>query len=322
MTEKYTQSRARAFRECPRKHALSYVGGWKPTRVSEALRFGTLYHLGMEAWWKTDGTLADALAAVAGKGIDPFEQAKVDELLVAYDARWHEDRALYEVIGIEVPFECPLLNPETWRPSRTWTLAGKIDGIVRRKSDGAVCILEHKSSSESIDDPTDPFWAKLALDAQLSCYVVGAESLGHTVTDILYDVVGRPMQRPLLATPEEKRSYKKDGTLYANQRDKDETPEEYRGRVNAALAEAPHRYFRRQWVPRMESQVKEFLYDSWMHASMMRESARTGQAPKNVDACHRFGECPFWTCCSTGSKPEDFPEMYVRTATVNPELEV
>ena len=46
-----TSSRMRAFRDCPRLHRYLYVEGWRPVRDSEALRFGTLFHLGLEAWW-------------------------------------------------------------------------------------------------------------------------------------------------------------------------------------------------------------------------------------------------------------------------------
>ena len=44
-----TSSRMRAFRDCPRLHRYLYVEGWRPVRDSEALRFGTLFHLGLDA---------------------------------------------------------------------------------------------------------------------------------------------------------------------------------------------------------------------------------------------------------------------------------
>lgn len=321
-----TSSRMRAFRECARLHRLRYVDGWRAVRESEALRFGTLFHRGLEAWWTAHaagdaaGALAAALAMIGSRAEDSFEQAKVEELLSGYDAAWGDDASAYEVLGVEVPFEAPLLNPETWRASATWRLAGKIDLLLRRRSDGRVLVCEHKTTSDAIEDPAAPYWARLQMDAQISAYVVGAEALGHQVTDILYDVALRPGLRPLLATPPESRKYRKDGGLYAGQREVDETPDEYRARVRAAVSESSGRHFQRRVIPRTEGQIRDFLADAWMQARAMRDSERLGLAPRNPDACHRFGQCAFWSACSSGLSPAEFPGQFTRHDDVNPEL--
>jgi hypothetical protein len=326
-----TSSRMRAFRDCARLHRLKYVEGWRPVRESEALRFGTLFHRGLEAWWTTiqalaagDSTeerpLASALRDVAGRAADLYEQAKVEELLRGYDAAWRDEAAAYEVLGVEVPFEARLLNPETWRPSSSWRLAGKVDLILRRRSDGRVLVCEHKTTTDAIEDPAASYWARLQMDHQISAYVIGAEALGREVAEILYDVAERPGLQPLLATPVENRKYRKDGGLYAGQREIDESPEEYRTRIRAAIEAAPGRYFQRRVIPRTESQLRDFLADAWQQAAAMRLSERLGHAPRNPDACHRFGTCAFWQACSTGLAPGDFPTEYERHEDVNPEL--
>jgi hypothetical protein len=326
-----TSSRMRAFRECARLHRLKYVEGWRPLRESEALRFGTLFHRGLEAWWiavqlgaagqpTEQGPLECALRAVASRAADPYEQAKVEELLRGYDAAWSSEAAAYEVVGVEVPFEARLLNPDTWRPSGAWRLAGKVDLILRRRSDGRVLVCEHKTTTDTIEDPAAPYWARLQMDHQISAYVIGAEALGREVAEILYDVAERPGLRPLQATPVENRKYRKDGGLYAGQREIDESPEEYRARVRAAIEAAPGRYFQRRVIPRTESQLRDFLGDAWQQAAAMRLSERLGHAPRNPDACHRFGTCAFWQACSTGLGPADFLTEYKRLADVNPEL--
>jgi hypothetical protein len=326
-----TSSRLRSFRDCPRLHHYKYVEGYRPVRESEALRFGTLFHRGLEVWWATrqchaeglhldDVPLDSALVEIRGLAADPFEQARVEELLRGYDRAWGEEAGKYEVLGVERPFEAALLNPASWRASATWRLAGKVDLLLRRREDGRVLVCEHKTTSESIEDPAAAYWAKLQMDAQISAYVVGAEALGHQVTDILYDVALRPAQRPLLATPPENRKYRKDGALYAGQREVDETPEDYRARVRGAIEESPSRFFQRRVVPRTESQIRDFLADAWMQGRVMRDSERLGLAPRNPDACHRFGTCVFWQACSSGLGPEAFPHEYVRHEDVNPEL--
>ena len=42
--------------------------------------------------------------------------------------------AAYEVLAVEASFVSPLINPDTMAPSRTWNLAGKVDGVLRERS--------------------------------------------------------------------------------------------------------------------------------------------------------------------------------------------
>lgn len=317
-----THSRLAAWRKCPRYHAFRYIEGWRSTRTSEALRIGALIHIGLEAWWKNpEGYMEAALAAVAGKAYDEFEQATVEEMLYGYNRRWADARAEYEVLGVEVQGTAPLLNPETWRPSRTWELGGKIDLIIRHKPTGRVAIGEHKSTSSPIDDDAADYWATLSLDSQISEYVILAECMAHKVTDILYDVLRKPQIRPLLATPPENRKYKADGSLYANQRDRDETPGEYRDRLHEVLQDP--KYLARRMIPRTDDQIHDFLFDAIMQGQAMRESERLKRYPKNPDNCFKWGSpCEFFGCCSTGSSPDAFPADFVKNAIVNPELEV
>lgn len=324
MTELLTGSRLRSFRTCARLHQYQYVERWRPSQEPEYFRVGTLIHTGLESWWQAVNTggdrLAFALASVAGLAIDAFEQAKVEEMLLGYECVWGVTAADYEVLGVEQSFDAPLLNPKTWRESQTWRLAGKIDAIVRRKSDGHVLVVEHKTCGAEIDGEDAHYWQTLALDHQISGYVIGAEALGHKVVEILYDVLRKPAQRPLLATPEEARKYTKDGRLYAAQRDRDEIPEEYRARVHEAIHENLSRYYQRRAIPRTQSQIADYLADAWQQGRAMRDLELEGFAPRNPDACFRFGSCPMWVCCSTGTHPSDHPATFVQIEDANPEL--
>jgi hypothetical protein len=329
--ELLTASRMRTFRDCARRHQLAYVEGWRPVRDAEALRFGTLVHRGLEAYWRAiqvwqqdssilaPDALSAALAAIAVE-TDPFDRVKAEEILRVYAERWIADEQEYEVLDVEAQFECSLLNPETMHPSKTWRLAGKIDVIVRRRLDERVLVIEHKTAGEDVSSDDATYWTKLAIDPQCSAYVIGAESLGYQVDEILYDVLGKPSQRPLKATPIEARKFTKDGKLYAAQRLHDETPEEYCARVREAMEANPGRFATRKAIPRAESQIADFLADAWQQAGVMRDCARLGRAARNVEACHRFGVCPYWNLCSTGGRPEDYPSDYVRAVTKHPEL--
>jgi hypothetical protein len=67
--ETLTASRLAAARGCARLEHYRYGLGWRAAVDSEALRFGTLIHVALEAWWKADEgrRLEAALMAVRGQ---------------------------------------------------------------------------------------------------------------------------------------------------------------------------------------------------------------------------------------------------------------
>jgi len=324
MSNLLTNSRLRAYRECARLHRLLYEEGWRPVRESEAIRFGSLVHRGLEAWWGSDLPIenrwVDALAVIDGKAVDVFEAVRAEEILKGYQREWESRVGRYRTIAVEALFNSPLVNPVTGAASRTWALAGKVDAIVEDTATGQILLLEYKTTSDDLSAGS-AYWAKLAMDTQVSHYIIGAERLGHEIHGVLYDVLRRPQLRPLRATPPKKRKYKKDGTLYANQRDADETPEAYRQRVRADISERPDRYYAQQAVARTESDLLDYLHDAWALGRQIREAELAGRAPRNPEACHRFGECAFWDVCAFGLRLEEHPDRFRRLEDVHPELE-
>lgn len=122
-----TTSSMKTFRSCPRKYYLRYELGYRLLITSDAMRFGTLFHKGLEVWWTTTD-LGLAIETMRAAESDPFELIKAEELLRGYHARWINEPLT--VLAVEAQFEAPLINPTTGAESRTFRLAGKIDAIV------------------------------------------------------------------------------------------------------------------------------------------------------------------------------------------------
>lgn len=314
-----TESRQKTHRRCQREEQIRYQLGYVPMASSEALRFGTLMHKGLEAWWTgIDGTerLGCALEAIQGLAADEYEAVRLECLLIGYDIRWRSED--FEAISVEQEFRAPLLNPTTNAPSKTFERAGKIDVIARRKSNGRKVIIEHKTSGEDIS-PGSTYWARVRMDGQISGYFRGAEALGHEVESCIYDVIGKVALKPYKATPEESRKYTKDGRLYANQREADETPVEYRARVLEHIAANPDDYYQRAEIVRLESELRAYDLETWQQAVQMRDAQRLGIAPRNPDACSRFGQlCSYFDVCSGAASLED--ERFTKLAWAHPEL--
>ena len=65
-------------------------------------------------------------------------------MMTAYAARYAAEE--FEVVALEKTFEGPIVNPATGAASRSFVLAGKVDGIVRIGGD--YFILEHKTAAQ------------------------------------------------------------------------------------------------------------------------------------------------------------------------------
>lgn len=300
-----TNSRLKSFRSCQRQHHYRYDLGCRPVADSEALAFGALMHDALEAYWnaRRPGATTPPLAAALTQlpdTLDPYVRARAEAMLAGYAVAW--DAIECEVLGVEVEFRLPLINPESGAPSRTWQLGGKLDVIVRL-ADGRTAIIEHKTTSEDASAGST-YRSRLTLDGQVSAYFDGAAALGHVADVCIYDVLVKPKQRPLKKSAEIK--LKKDGTPYANQRLEDETPEEYRARCVEAIIADPNAYFQRVEVVRLAVERDEYAFDVWQLGRQIREAEIAKRAPRNPDACFRYGtECEFWPVCSGVASIDD-----------------
>jgi len=221
-----TASRLKDFRRCPRLHHYRYKLGIRPIESATELRFGTLVHLGLQRWWEArlpeparaeaaariesaevrelvlaGDEIGAALAAVAGAAADPFEQARLEEMLRGYNLRWYDSDLV--PIAVEVQFTAPLVNPITGKASVTYQLAGKLD-VIARDSRGRTVIVEHKTSSEDITAGSK-YWLRLRMDGQITQYFTGARALGFEPAACFYDVLYKPKLEPLEATTPDKR---------------------------------------------------------------------------------------------------------------------
>ena len=252
--------------------------------------------------------LAEAEAVIAAyrvahaAAIDDAAMARAEVLIVAYDARWAASMADYEVIGVEVEFVATIPGRKRLR------VAGKLDAILRRRADGVVMFVEHKTSGADLSLGST-YWARLRMDPQVSIYFAGARELGHDPHACIYDVIVRPDLRPLKATPVELRKYTKPtakepvSRLYANQRENDETIDEFRARLAAAVVAAPETYFARAEIVRLESEIEESQRDVEELALQIRQGPITGVAARNPNACFLYGRtCSFLGACGKAGR--------------------
>lgn len=286
---KISTSEVSDFKACRELHRIRWVHRIVPRSYDYAgLRQGIAMHDALDAFRAT-GLVSEAFAVLAEADVDPYERARMEAMVAGHEARWAgESLYFYEV---EKRFQLA---------RDTYVLHGKLDGLAR-DHEGRLCIVETKTTSQDLTDGS-PYWATLTIDDQIGAYLAGAKALGYGQPEyVLYDVLKKPSVEPKRATPPEKRKYRKDGELYANQRTEDEPVDEYRERVVEKMLDKPDHYYARRELVRLEDEMTAHRRDLLRIVDEMATTYADPEtpAPKSPHACKRFGRiCEFVDVCA------------------------
>ncbi len=329
--EVITKSRLAAFNSCQRLHHIQYNLGYRTLAPRELADWGTMFHAGLDAWWAAHMEGGEALlalpnaqaamqAARVGLAVDDFAMAKAEVMMIAYDARWAPTMGEWEVLGVEVEFIATIPGRKRLR------VAGKLDKVLRKRTTGRKWFGEHKTTGVDLAEGST-YWQRLRMDPQVSIYHRGMAALGHEdLEGCLYDVVDRPSIKPLKATPMDKRKYTKPSKkepisrLYANQRENDETVDEYRDRLAGLVGAEPDAFFARAEVVRLEGELEASDADVEETALQIRAGSQTGVAPRNPGNCFLYNRpCDYLDACS-GIASLDDETRYRREEKQHPEL--
>lgn len=317
-TVKYTTSMVKCFKQCRKKYFLEYVEELKPLQTPTALHLGTLYHKGLELLLNGMSIPDIALSLEAEQrnhcldsmvDYDPIPNGIAFEMVKAfYRESGYQN---WKITAVEKKFEV-----STGYGKR---LIGKIDAVMEHE--GNNFLIEHKTTSCWASDGAE-YLHNLLWDEQSTNYLYAHRRMledgvidGNEVKGIFYCIVEKPSIRPLLATPIEKRKYKQDGTIYANQREEDETPEEYLDRVSAWYAEKErvHKHF----VYRTPAEIEAQISDLNLVFRDMAECEKNETYYRNPGACSIL-DCPYRPKCLDNLPDTDC--LFVRKKARNEEL--
>lgn len=255
--------------------------------------------------------LEAALGAVdeATHGLEDIDtlRATIRGLVRGYDSKWGD--ADYSTISVEEEFRLPIINPSTGKASRTYTQAGKKDGIVRFNPTGKLLLREGKTTSEDIGDPDSTYWRRLVIDSQVSCYVLANWQEGKKLDGTLFDVVKKPGIRPKKLNKGERQQIVVVGEYFGTkvsfdarehvQSKESENAELYEARLASDSITRSDHYFQRRVIPRMDTDILEYAHDAWETANAIREARNTGHFFRNTGACMNWNTpCEFLGICS------------------------
>lgn len=294
-----SNSRAKCWLSCPKQHYYKYVLRRVPIKDSNHLTYGRAMHDGLESWYvaiktgaKEVDVLGDMFSAIYAHAeeVDQLAMAALVAIMRGYHARYYEEDIVgWKTVGAERYFRYPEKNGNY----RVGVV--DLDIII----DSRPMIGEHKSTSYDIS-PGSTYREKLRRDPQVSEYLLAARHDNSGATSVLYNMIAKCPLKPAKATPEEKRKYKKDGTLYGNQREFDEEPEEFEERVALDIAKRPDRYYQRVEVTRTDDELDEHDENMDKLGRLMVVATMASLHPQNVGNCKEFGGCDYQPVCWDG----------------------
>lgn len=318
-TVNFTTSMVSCFKQCRKKYYFEYIEQIKPIKTPAALKRGTLYHLGLEM------LLAGAKLPTIKDALIQREIANSEELGIEFDPipaglAYLMVEAFYRESGyknwkihaIEKKFEV-----STGYAKR---LVGKIDVLI--ENDGYFFLIEHKSTTRwDVDgaeylhnllwaeQPTNYLYAirKMQEDGTISC---------PEIKGVFYVICEVPKLKRYEATPMEKRKYKRDGSLYSNQHEEDETPEEYLARCAEWYAEKPRVHTHFEY--RTGKEIDEQIADLNLVFCDMLEAEKNGTFYRNPSNCSII-DCPFRPKCLENTPDTDC--LFVAKNARNEELQ-
>lgn len=322
-----THSQIGTFRSCQRKEHYGYVLGVRPQFASSALRFGTNVHHGIEL--RAKGASVDDAVLGAMQQYDNvpgnmrhdealMEREIVGRMLAGYFWWWERENEVPPALFVHTNLAAEQQFKLKIKGSSFW-YAGKIDGIVQL-GDGRVAVRETKTSSDDIT-PSSDYVRRLLIDNQISGYMVAARKK-YPAQTVLYDIVKKPTIKPYKATPVDKRKYTKDGLLYANMRDTDETPEQFGERLTASIAENPADYYQRYEIPRLDHDLEAWEKEMSDTAKQIATARKKGYTARNTNTCLDGYRCQYLDVCHSGIViGGDVPSGFRQATRAHEELE-
>ena len=307
-----TFSALNTFRGCPRKYKHRYLDLLRARHKAESLSFGGVIHSALETWYRLGPAEPDRL----WRAIDVIDAGFIYRVGDAQEMQaWHLARALFmgyarryptedfEVVEIEKEFTGEIRNPDTGRPSQTFVMAGKVDGIVRL-TDG-LYLLEHKTASTIDANYLDKLWT----DTQIALYCHYLRELGYPIVGVIYNVLLKSrLQQRQGETQEEFEvrhaalaAKNKSGRSTA-QRQEPETDDEFQGRL-AEWYSRPEA-FHRERIYLSEDRIAMLREEVWEITQQYLDARRRGKWLLNTSNCFSFQRpCEYLPYCQSGFNP-------------------
>ena len=303
------------FRNCRKACEYRYEIGLVPREKDPNLSFGSLIHECLQTWHGTRD-----LAAVIDF-IDRVCASRRDDDSVRRD--WHLARAImtgyatrypqeeFEIVALEKTFEGAIINPATGASSRSFMLAGKVDGIVRIGGDHY--ILEHKTAATIDADYLERLWT----DFQIAIYSYYVEqALGIPITGVIYNVLGKARLQQSKGETEEEFQARRAELLEKSKTGKTtakrklpESDEEFQARMAVKYLEPE--MFHREMLYLSRDRFDILRAELWELTQALLDARRRKVFYQNTAFCFNYNRpCAYFPICRSNGNSNVIENFY------------
>jgi len=310
-----TYSMWEMFRNCRKKCNLRYVQNLVSLRKEAPLEFGSVIHECLRLWHLTrdiEKVVAHIDAAFINRAVSPelkFRWHLATTMMQGYARRYPAES--FEIIVLEYPFQGEIVNPVTGAFSRSFVLAGKIDGLVFM--DGEHYLLEHKTASLLDSNYLDRLWT----DFQITLYSHYIEqALGIKISGVLYNVLVKAKLKQSEGETEAEYEIRraeliaksKTGKTTA-QRKLPETDEEFQVRLTAKYDDPG--MFHREQLLISRDQFRLLQEELWDLTQQYLAARRKGLWIRSTSHCFHWNRpCAYYPICSSADNPNVVQNLY------------
>jgi hypothetical protein len=312
------------FRNCRKACEFRYIKELVPLERDKNLAFGSVIHDCLEIWHgQQDITVVLEFidGAYPDRNHDEKQRANwhlATAMMTAYAKQFPTEN--FEVIALEKTFEGPIINPITGAASRSFSLAGKVDGIV--KQDGLYYLLEHKTAAQINSGYLERLWT----DFQIILYAWYLEqTMGIFISGIIYNILVKAKLRQSIGETEAEFETRRAGLISKSKTGKSSAKRKMPESDDSFQARLLQKYeepgmFHREELFISRDQFAELQEELWELSQAMLNARRRNFFYRNTSNCFQYNRpCAYFPLCRSGDNPNVI-ENYYQKVTPNEEL--
>jgi hypothetical protein len=314
------------FRNCRKAVEWRYLEQLVPTTRDRNLHFGAIIHECLQTWHQRRD-VNEVLALIdrlCPNRLQDEDQRRDWHLAIAMMRAYATRHATedFTIVALEKTFEGPIVNPATGASSRSFVLAGKVDGIVRIGND--YFVVEHKTAGQLDSDYLERLWT----DFQITIYSYYVEqAMDIPITGILYNVLVKAKLQQGKGETEQEFQERREGLLAKSKAGKTtakrrmpETDDEFQQRLAEKYMEPT--MLHREMLYLSRDRFETLRSELWELTQAFLDARRRGVFYQNTAFCFNYQRpCPYFALCRSNGNPNLIDNFYQRVAP-NEELRV
>jgi len=303
------------FRNCRKACEWRYIQELVPLERDHNLAFGTVIHKCLEIWHggRALGLVLEFIDRTYANRAQEEEQKRHWHLAAAimkgYAACYASEE--FDVVALEKTFEGSIVNPATGASSRSFVLAGRVDGIVRTGDEHY--LLEHKTTSQLDADYLERLWT----DFQIVLYSRYVEqAFGIRIAGVLYNILVKARLQQGYGETEAEYQARRTALIAKSKTGKSsakrklpESDNAFQERLTAKYAEPG--MFHREMLYISRDRFETLQAELWELTQAFLDARRRGVFYQNTAFCFHYRRpCAYFPLCRSDGSPNVIDNLY------------